>query len=166
MCSVHASNHLSVGQHAMKSMAMQPDLQVGRGQTVTVTYVLSFSEKLLVIEDAWKLEICHYYVVKWRTATSLPKYLALPKPYQIPNPTRSLIYAVPKNVNFSNGNNRFASLKEVIFDAASNLDHDQLVETTDGNIVKVCKRLLQVVISDNAIDNSLETRDTIGDTEG
>lgn len=45
-------------------MAMQPDLQVGRGQTVTVTYVLSFSEKLLVIEDAWKLEICHYYVVK------------------------------------------------------------------------------------------------------
>ena len=40
------------------------------------------------------------------------------------------------------------------------------VETTDGNIVKVCKRLLQVVISDNAIDNSLETRDTIGDTKG
>ena len=31
------------------------------------------------------------------------------------------------------------------------------VETTDGNIVQVCKRLLQVVISDNAIDNSLET---------
>ena len=40
------------------------------------------------------------------------------------------------------------------------------VKTTDGNIVKVCKRLLQFVISDNAIDNSLETRDTIGDTEG
>ena len=40
------------------------------------------------------------------------------------------------------------------------------VETTDGNIVQECKRLLQVVISDNAIDNSLETRDTIGDTEG
>ena len=34
------------------------------------------------------------------------------------------------------------------------------VETTDGNIVKVCKHLLQVVISDNAIDDSLETRDT------
>ena len=40
------------------------------------------------------------------------------------------------------------------------------VETTDGNIVQECKRLLQVVISDNAIDSSLETRDTIGDTEG
>ena len=40
------------------------------------------------------------------------------------------------------------------------------VETTDVNIVKVCKRLLQVVIRDYAIDNSLETRDTIGDTEG
>ena len=40
------------------------------------------------------------------------------------------------------------------------------VETTDGNIVEVCIRLLQVVITDNAIDNSLETRDTIGDTEG
>jgi len=39
------------------------------------------------------------------------------------------------------------------------------VETTDGNTVKVCKRLLQAVISDNAINNSLETRDTIGDTE-
>jgi len=40
------------------------------------------------------------------------------------------------------------------------------VETTDGNIVEVCKRLLQFVISDNAINKSLETRDTIVDTEG
>ena len=65
----------------------------------------------------------------------------------------------------------FASLKvRLIFDAASRnfliAIMISFVETTEGNIVQVCKRLLQVVISDNAIDNPLETRDTIGDTEG
>ena len=79
---------------------------------------------------------------------------------------------VPKNVNFSNGNNRFHVIEsEVNFRRGVKkllkmAIMISFVETADGNIVKVCKRLLQVVISDNAIDNSLETRDTIGDTEG
>ena len=83
-----------------------------------------------------------------------------------------LRYAVPKNVNFSNGNNRFCVIEsEVNFRRGVKkllkmAIMISFVETTDGNIVKVCKRLLQVVISDNAIDNSLETRDTIGDIEG
>ena len=83
-----------------------------------------------------------------------------------------LRYAVPTNVNFSNGNNRFRVIEsEVNFRRGVKkllkvAVMISFVETTDGNIVQVCKRLLQVVISDNAIDHSLETRDTIGDTEG
>jgi len=84
----------------------------------------------------------------------------------------SLRYAVPKNVNISNGNNRFRVIEsEVNFRRGIKKLLKiaiiiSFVKTTDGNIVKLCKRLLQVIISDNAIDNSLETRDTIGDTEG
>ena len=76
------------------------------------------------------------------------------------------------SVNFSNSNNRFRVIEsEVNFRRRVKkllkiAIMISFVETTDGNIVKVCKRLLQVVISDNAIHNSLETRDTIGDTEG
>ena len=83
----------------------------------------------------------------------------------------SLRYAVPKNVSFSNGNNRFRVIEsEVDFRRGVKkllkiAIMISFVDTTDGNIVEVCIRLLQVVISDNAIDNSLETRDTIGDTE-
>ena len=88
------------------------------------------------------------------------------------NGAKSETKTVPKNVNFSNGNNRFRVIEsEVNFRRGVKkllkmAIMISFVETTDGNIVQVCKRLLQVVISDNAIDSSLETRDTIGDTEG
>ena len=84
----------------------------------------------------------------------------------------SLRYAVPKNVNFSNCSNRCCVIEsEVNFRRGVKkllkiAIMISFVETTDDNIVKVCKCLLQVVISNDAIDNSLETRDTIGDTEG
>ena len=56
----------------------------------------------------------------------------------------SLRYVVPKNVNFSNGNNRFRVIEsEVNFRRGVNKLLKiaiiiSFVETTDGNIVKVC----------------------------
>ena len=79
---------------------------------------------------------------------------------------------IPKNVNFSNGNNRFRVIESEVNFRRGIKKHLKIaitisfVETTDGNIVMICKRLPQFVISDNAIDNSLESRDTIGYTEG